>query len=238
MEVENLTYYDSEGIRHLVQRVLHVIEGMPEPPNGRTGKNLTAKQVNKIVVDYYGGAGPCSVSIKRGSGKYGPGEERLRVAIARRTKLFGSELEAIAELSGEEPVLPPDVMLRLGCAVLKETSPWDMRNALRQQYPDLDLPHSYSSWPEACAQRLVQEEILPCCEVRIKDRSESGSAHRKKLLLAKDKYDAKQWAFQCATLQRQALQEDLEKAIEMESRAEVALIKARATLNKLKNKEK
>lgn len=234
MEVKNLTYYDTEGIEHLVQRVIHAIEGLPEPPNGNVGTNVKAKSVEQVVVDYYGGSGFCSVAIKRGTRKYGSGEERLRIGIGRRTKVFGSELETVAALAGEEPKLPDEVMEQIAHDIARALAPYTFQNAVKQAYPDSEKGWG---WPERGVRRLMQEEVLPCCEVAIHTKSEKGSSFRKQLLLAKDAFDRKKFDLGYRRQERQSAQDALEKAIEAEARAEVDFVKARNKLEQLKQKE-
>jgi hypothetical protein len=239
-EWSNTTYYNDEDMQYLVTRVVDSMNGLASPPH--SSANWTgARTFQEVQVRIYGGAlvggkGQLKSLYKEGK----PQRMRLCLGIHRRGRLFGSDLEAIAGLAGDAPMVPEKGVALIAASLVKAIASGGCGNALRQEYRDrhLGVAHTSYGWPHEVVTLFVKEVILPSCQIRIDPRSKKGASHEQSLIAAKSGLAQKEWAVEWWRNDRIRAQDALEEAVRRETQAEVAVARARARLFALENKTK
>jgi len=234
----NTTYYDDDGLLHLIERIVAAANGLTPPP-GHPAQECLVHSFPEVWIRYATGGNRVSANleIRRDvDGRRARDPERLRVSIARRTELFGSDLETVAGLAGHDPRMPPEVVGQLSSVILEAISVQRaLPVALRQEYPKSTEGKTWR-WPDNCARDFVREHIIPCCEVVIHDRAKVGSAYEEKLLSAKESVFRRTQSVESARKERLRIQSELEGACMVEEKAQVGLATAWQRLSRLESK--
>lgn len=240
MKWSNTTYYDSEGLQYLIERVMNSAKGL-NPPPGHPADVPLIQVPDEVWIRYYGGkSGVVKAEAQTiWTGDHQSHHTRLRVGISRRNGLFGSDLETVAALGREDPMIPRKSLREIARGVLLALGPTSsLGNALRQEFRDQaeEEPGKYG-WPQNCAYYFLDTVVLPSCEVAICEKAEKGSSHAQKLTGAIDKVRRYTSDLTWLRLGRRQLQQQLTEAVEREQKGEVALAKARAKLAVLTSKK-
>ncbi len=239
MKWSNTTYYDDEGLQYLIERLMNSATGLNPPPGHPVGEKLI-KVPTEVWVRYYGGKlGVAGVHVKTiWAGDHLSHHTRLRVGISRRNDLFGSELETVAALGGEDPMIPRESLREIAYGVLLAVGDHSLGNALRQEFRDqaVEEPNQYG-WPKNCAYYFLDTVVLPSCEVAICEKARKGASHEQKLTVAIDRVRRCTSDLTWLRIGRQELQQQLKEAVEREQKGEVAFAKARAKLAVITNKK-
>jgi hypothetical protein len=231
----NTTYYNDEDMQYLLRRVVDSLNGLSPPPKN-IGPWKPVRDFSEVLVRYYGGK---SLGGNATLAHHGPKAGRLRIGVRRRTQLFGSDLETMAGLAGEDPEIPQPSVRLLALSLVRVLAHQGVRNALRQEYRDRNIHEANTwRWPEKHARVFVDELILPSCKIRIAERAQAGATHERNLQGAEDRVAKLVAHNQWYRDNRIRLQGELEEALAEEERSGVRLASARAKLEALKNKNK
>lgn len=223
----NTTYYNDEDLQYLFLRVVNALEGLPKSQT----RSPAVASIEQVWVRYYGGKkewGDASFLWKK---------SRLYIKLKRRNDMFGSDIERIAALAGEEPKVPEEALLRIGESIMRAAANSSAHNALRHEYRGRDFTDPYWGFPQQAAEALLREVVLPSAQIRIEAGSRKGSAHEEALLRARDGRERAAHWLRWRTADRVELQAKLEAALEEEEKARVALLQAKVKLEKLESKK-
>ena len=225
----NTTYYDDDGLQHILERVMAAARGL-KPAPGQPADRDPIHPFGAVQIRYASGDSTIHAQVD----KY----KRLNIRIPRRADLFGSDLEKMAGLAGVNPQFPSDRIAALSDALLAALFTRHDYSTLRQEYPNkLDSNGGTWGWPAEAARRFSAEHVVPCCEVLIHGRAREGAAHEEKLFTARHTVRRLTTKLEYTRIERATLQTQLERTCAQEAKTDVSLNAAQARLQKLEDKE-